>query len=602
MDFDPKEYLRRAKAEAANAPSDDGFDPKAYLAKARGGQTEEPKSSAAQTFLEKYGDMSTIGYLPQLQAATEKPMAWVMDKLTGQNVSEDMPDYVQRRDENIKRQTKLAEANPVPAALGTVAGFAGGPLALRGLGALAKLGSFAPKFMAAGEAAETLPALSGAAGEAAQTASVGKKIFDAKRIADAAKTGAAMGAVMNPGDTEGEMGLQLGDRAMNAAGGALFGVGADLAIAGGSGLVRAAGDKMREAAERRAFKALGPYARDAINANERGKINEIGRELLDSGVIGKGNKSYEQIGADAGAAKEKAGQVIGGIIDTLDNFANGLGANAGLDRAKMAKAVEEELLMPSGLPGADAHNAKVSALVDEFRGGGSNRIGLKEAQGLKQKLQKLINWKRAPDADIPLPEQVHRSLVNKTKKGLESAAEFVAGQKGDDTLEQYLAAKRRYGAMGTAEKIANRRESKEFANRLISPSDYMAGGIGALAGAMSGHDLESRATGAAAGLSLGAANRFGRAYGNQIMARNLERVGVALTKIPRFAALAQDNPKGFQMLVQSLAHKLEGSGGSLPVPQLAGADKPEQRQQDRGVAAEPLVEPDEARKRFVEGN
>lgn len=156
-----------------------------------------PKSDgggAGMAALEGFGQTATLGYLPQLQAMAEKPMAKVMDFFTGNNVAEQMPDYVQRRDENIQRQAQQASAHPMASMAGKAAGIgatllAPGAAAAKGAGAAAKIGR-------------------------------------------GAAMGAAQGAAYNPGDQEGVVDpVQVSERTQNAllgglTGGALSSVGA----------------------------------------------------------------------------------------------------------------------------------------------------------------------------------------------------------------------------------------------------------------------------------------------------------------------------------------------------------------------------------------
>lgn len=153
---------------------------------------------AGMAALEGFGQTATMGYLPQLQAMAEKPMAKVMDFFTGSNVAEEMPDYVQRRDENIARQSAQASAHPMASMAGKAAGIGAGMLA---------------------------PGLAAAKGATA-----------AAKIGRGALVGAATGAAYNPGDEQGVVDpLQAGERAGNAVvggltGGALAGVGAGASV------------------------------------------------------------------------------------------------------------------------------------------------------------------------------------------------------------------------------------------------------------------------------------------------------------------------------------------------------------------------------------
>lgn len=150
---------------------------------------KQEDAGAGMAALESYGDSATAGYLPQLQAITEKPMAKALDFITGNDVASQLPDYVQRRDENIARQDAQSKAHPAASAAGTLAGI--------GASALMPGAAVAKATKGAGLAA---------------------------KIGAGAAQGAITGAAYNPGDEKGVQNtFQVGDRAKNAVMGAAIG-------------------------------------------------------------------------------------------------------------------------------------------------------------------------------------------------------------------------------------------------------------------------------------------------------------------------------------------------------------------------------------------
>ena len=195
--FDPKAYLKEG-----TTPETGGFDPKAYAAEGNHDIQVADTSGHARAALDHFANAVAMGYLPHLQAAVAKlmpdPNAGVDAKLRAQGfkIRDQAPgsDYVSDRDEGIARLKKESEEHPISSAAGTVGGLVGGGIAMSPLAG-------------------------------ARAANV------AGRIAQGAKTGAAMAAAANPGDTEGELNpIQLGERLNNAKTGALFGGGAAAAV------------------------------------------------------------------------------------------------------------------------------------------------------------------------------------------------------------------------------------------------------------------------------------------------------------------------------------------------------------------------------------
>jgi ketosteroid isomerase-like protein len=454
------------------------------------GETDKP-GNPLLAGLQSFGDAATLGYLPNIQALTEKATFPAMDLLTGGDVKAD--DYVNARDKYRSRQETLQEENPVASAVGTVTGIGAGLL---------------------------LPV-----GQAARGATTGA------RVARSAAIGAAYGGLMNPGDKQGEMGLQLVDRAKNAALGAATGTAGEAALQGGARLL----SKAPKTAERLAYKAPGPYQRDVMKLKP-GEMEAIGRTNLDSGVL-KGQRSLlnplatagkEEIAENAARAADDAGRALESLIDDIDSKisqavgkGDGMPAipgkggdvvNFGVDRGSIANNVLDNLLVEEGIPGAAAKNERVINLVSEFLQGKGKMLSLRQSEELKRRIGKQIKWDRLPGADIPVEEEVNRALYSALKKGGEDAAEFAADTLGGGLKEQLVKAKQTYAHLDKTAAMAGTRASREFANRVISPSDYFVGGMGAAAAGPAG---------AAAALL----NKGAREHGNPLLARALDKVG-----------------------------------------------------------------------------
>jgi hypothetical protein len=175
---------------------------------------------AGMAELEGFGQAATLGHLAQLQAAAQPTLDRIGDIATGENVSDESTSskwanslslltpggvakrlyegatddgYVERRDENLRRQRENAQANPI----GSMAGKALGMAATIPVGGV--------------------------------PSSLGR----------AAAQGAVQGALYNPGDTEGEVNpLQAKDRGLAA----LLGAGYGTAGYGASKMLEKAGD------------------------------------------------------------------------------------------------------------------------------------------------------------------------------------------------------------------------------------------------------------------------------------------------------------------------------------------------------------------------
>jgi hypothetical protein len=434
----------------------------------------------------------------------EKPMARLLDAVTGNKVAEGLPSYVERRDENIRRHKKQIEDNPAAAIGGTVAGaiVQGIPMA-----ALAPI-----------RAASLL-------GRAAQTGAVG----------------GAQGLLANPGDQEGVIadGLQLDERYANAGKGALTGAVASGAIdAAGKtlGAVVRSPQALKKMAETKAFKASGAMLRDYRKTGGEDGVRRVGRFMLDNGMV-KAGGTFDDVAAAATKAEGSSGKQLGDLVEQL-GLDEALSGTKSIDRNAIAAKLEEKLLSNQDLPGVNERNAMFKQLIDEFRAGNSgSAMGVAEAEGLKRGTGGLVNWKRLPDADIPDREQFYRALYGELKE----SAEDRATKLGD---EAFKGLKNDYGTAKEVKKIASDRVLREQANRMFSPTDYGAGLFGAAAGFASGDGIKGRLKNAAIGASLGVANKAARSYGNPLLAKGADKVADFLIDHPnltgQFAKRAVD--------------------------------------------------------------
>lgn len=153
------------------------------------------------TTVEHFANGAMLGYLPQVQAAAQKPIFGLMNMLKGTDVEPDR--YVDARDANIERLAKQAEINPKAAMGGELAGMAAGSMVIP---------APMPKFLE---------------GTGAGIKGLGRA------MGKGAVYGGEYGAVANPGDVQGEVApMQLGERIgksiEGAESGAKFGGGLNL--------------------------------------------------------------------------------------------------------------------------------------------------------------------------------------------------------------------------------------------------------------------------------------------------------------------------------------------------------------------------------------
>ena len=488
MAFDPDQYL---KENAAG-----GFDPDAYLAQTEPAAPGE-KTSAGMAALEHYGNTATMGYLPQLQAGLEKvlpnPTADVDADLEVQGFSVPSNDrgYLEARDENIKRLADEKAEHPIASGVGTAAGIVAGAV---------------------------MPAA-----KIAKTAGLGAKMLQG------AKTGAMYGAIANPGDTEGEYSpLQVMDRGKNAAIGAGIGAIAPVAVEGvkkGAGAVK---DYLSKKAALKATRALGrPTPKQAAEMARLGTDEKLGRELLDDGaipVLGTPGRIAKRVDA----LKEETGEQIGSLIDRG-------GDQKLIDAERLGIEILDspELAQMRTTPGMENTAAMIEKQVETLAKNG--KLTLKEAQKLRQGIDKSINFNKA----APEMRGAQEGLYKQRTAIRDAMNEGINSLPGFAEKDALLKANRKYGRLSEASDILEREIGRDQANRSISLTDTIAGAAGASTG------------NPAAALALGAANKFGRTFGNSIQARVYDSIAKKAGLVP--GAMEKVNPQVASMIAQRAA-------------------------------------------------
>lgn len=476
-----------------------------------------------EAFGKSAADMATMGYLPQIQAG--------VSQLT-KGGAPSVKDYVRERDTAIDELAQLKQRQPLASTLGAGAGLVGGAIATGGMGAAAK------------------------------GASMAQKLFQA------AKIGGAQGLLANPGDTEGEIGLQAKERLQNAA------IAAPLSALGQGvseklpGLVKSGAEKLKDASQKAAYQALGARKRFVSQNLAKDNLKEIGQTLLDKEVITKTPTSLEKMLDRVVNKTEESGQSLDSLINKLAEKEEKVFGRAkatdksiavpgqrpprgGIDKSAISKSMYDDLIQDLPLESVQGQNQKFAAMIDDFNQGGP--MSLKEANDFKIKLGKMIKWDRLPNADIPIEEQFYRSLYSKLRQGTEDSAEFLAGETGD--LARYLKAKKDYGNLKNAELILKDKIAANEANRMISPSDYFMGGVGSVAGGLLGDSPEDKAKNMVLGAGLGGANKMVRQYGPQVAAKlfqaGSEKMGPLADKLASFPPGSL--PQGLERLRESMA-------------------------------------------------
>ena len=564
-EFDPQTYISQKQSQ---------FDPSVYIAQ-KTKQNTPPETSwtdKAQTGLENFGQAATAGYLPNLQAASEKmniakflfpasdpSRVDEMLRAKGVNVQNaPEPSYVDLRDENIKRIQEESARNPGSALTGQLGGLvASAPLYGKALGLVPGLG--------AGAEAESVNT---AGGRALQTA--GNVL---KNTAQAAGGGALMGAVQNPGDTEGELSsLQVPERLKNAGTGALIG-GVTGAVTSGiksaSDFIFNTPERLEDWAQLKAAKSAGMMLKDYRQMNARSpsfdpesRIKEVGQARIDNGLV-KPGATFDDVAEKSLDLKQKAGKIIGDTYQTAVDALSNLDPSdltpdmrkslvqTALTPVKWAKQLAKQfggvldkegtVITPGELTGKAGGTAALSGVqstLDELAQNGEN-VNIQKLQEFKAGLDDLINYNKRM-GDTPLKNQYLSKIRNFVSSKIEGRIDALDNVLGSDQLGTLKQANKDYGIWSEVNRISQDRVNREAANRFASLTDTLAAGSGAGSGAVVGammggdeHKLSGAIKGGAAGLGLGLVNNMARRYGNPMAVNAASSGANLLNAVPR---------------------------------------------------------------------
>jgi hypothetical protein len=381
--------------------------------------------------------------------------------------------------------------------------------------------------------------------------------------------GGATGAGNGLGDLlRGNYAGFAGDVAMGAGMGGLLGG----ALAPIPGLVGSLGPRLENFAYRRAVKAAGPMLKDVRALFTTGRLESVGKKLMDMGLIRRGAGIEEIAGAVENAANAR-GTNVHSILGELDALqapaAEGIASEVapairhlelpepkastirdlalpdpaapsglmrlpptlqvrepmrgvpeapasgdlpGFNPAQVAERLRTELLDP--LRDQPALQSLIPGLEREIRNLealGDRRLTFQRANDIKRGYDKFLNWTKEQTPAKELLKEVRRIVNNE----IETTADAAATAVGDpDLIGRFRSAKLDYRDLRQVADFAQDQVARREANRFVSPSDYGVGIGSAAAAVASGHP----AMGALMGVAGAAGNKLLRERGNSFAA------------------------------------------------------------------------------------
>lgn len=480
-------------------------------------QTQD-EGSAAEAGLQGFGQGVTLGYLPEMQAATEKGLNFILPESMGGskgfNTGETSYDDTLKRLRG--RDTQLKEESPIASAVGNVGGAVMsapiGGAALKGASAIVK------------------------GGRAAMAGAAATKAGVLANTARAAGSGAAYGALAN---TESESGMLSQDDLMkrleNAGYGALAGGVAEGALAGGGALLRKTGEQLKESSLLKQIGANAGQMKKILGKNELPKIDKFVEE---QGLMGLG-KSVDDVVETSQKVLDTDGPAIGQLYKTVQAEADVISKNIGKSQGTQINGPElaDEILAKARekyrtSANRDVVMKEIESSVAPLRDMGDN-ANIVDIHNYRKSLDENINWsQRAKERDSVQNAYVDaRNLVSdRTKSTIDAIDKTVGGEQG--AMLKKL--NERYSAASTVNNVASQGAARDKA-RVLFGAGVLGGGAGITTAAetyrQTGDFGKAAAVGLGTGLSVASARKYGLPVANKIgraqvgISKPLEAIG-----------------------------------------------------------------------------
>lgn len=496
-----------------------------------------------QAALSGFGQGATLGYLPQLQAGVEQGVDYLTSFIPGSasNVDEQLRDqgfgvpeqtYVESRDKFAQDIQTQQQQNPGAFTAGQIGGALASGIATGGSGTAA---------------ASTLG-----------------------KVAQAAKTGGAYGFLQNPGDTEGELSpLQIQERIKNASIGAVTGAAAQGAMSGVGALatkIKEIPTNLKTFSELRALKGSGAMLKDFRKAFGNKKASELGREILDSGILAAGD-DVTDIAKKAVIAKQAAGEVIGEVYSSTDDILMRLDPK-NLSPRQIDKLSKSQINLDAfgsnyknqlknklrGKAGGEEIYNKLAKTLDELSQNGKD-VPLSKVREIRSSVDDLINFSKA-NAELSGVQKEYLALRNKLQDLAKERVAVVDSIRGTQNLSKLNEFNKKFSNMAEIAKIAEDKAAREQSNAAFGLRERISGGVGATVGGMVGG-----IPGAIIGGSLGSiTTKAARQYGTPLVARMADRTARVLEKNPNLLGefaqplieAASSNPETFVNIITRL--------------------------------------------------
>lgn len=302
-------------------------------------------------------------------------------------------------------------------------------------------------------------------GAIAQSAIPGMQISPANGLLKVIGQSAAQGALQGIGENENEENLGSDITKSALIGGASGAIGKRLSkLTDAKGLAESAGEN--------AAKALG-YTKRFISKGGKDRAIEVGKTMLDEGVV-KPFSNPDTMSEGVSDLISKTGNDIGQFLKKKGSGYDTKSAIVALDNLR-PRASDGDVLIGGAY---DEINKLIDNAVNTARAHKKGVIPFEEANGFKNLLQDIVNWK-STDLESNVGKQIAGAVRGSIDDSLENLGKGIPDTVSKEEMAQFLKNKKVYGAAQEAQDAINDRLASGF-NKGVGLTDtiLLSGGMG----------------------------------------------------------------------------------------------------------------------------
>jgi hypothetical protein len=299
-------------------------------------------------------------------------------------------------------------------------------------------------------------------------------------------------------------------------------------------------DRLHRFAEERTAKALGARGTDIRRLGKTAEKAEaemrrmtrdvLDGELADGTKIFRATQSQDELVANLSRAKDEAGAALGSFREKVGAYIDNSARELRPSTKAIAERLERELVAPleaSPVPQLASRANDVRGVIDGLQALGDD-VSLERLTQVRKDLASVVYPKPVGPGLPPLPPNSVAELQRAERiieEHIEATIDKAATKMGGNNVARYGELKAKFRSYREASQIAGKADLQDLGNRVVSPSDYLAGATVFAADAASGGMMSAAKAAAATALHKGI-----REHSSAVMAVLAERLAATVER------------------------------------------------------------------------